>query len=102
MILRDDDRPIRLRPGKPRVARHEDAAWAGAYRLVMHYARGMRKGGKAKGPAHVRAINPHRQRCAVRITYLNNRTRGQWKAHGRYLARESATSGKNNEIGFNH
>jgi hypothetical protein len=25
------------------------------------------------------------------VTYLNNRTRGQWKAHGRYLARESAT-----------
>ena len=25
------------------------------------------------------------------MTYLNNRTRGQWKAHGRYLARESAT-----------
>jgi len=25
------------------------------------------------------------------VTYLNNRTRGQWKAHGRYLARESVT-----------
>ena len=25
------------------------------------------------------------------MTYLNNKTRGQWKAHGRYLARESAT-----------
>jgi type IV secretory pathway VirD2 relaxase len=25
------------------------------------------------------------------VTYLNNKTRGQWKAHGRYLARESAT-----------
>jgi hypothetical protein len=25
------------------------------------------------------------------VTYLNNRARGQWKAHGRYLARESAT-----------
>jgi type IV secretory pathway VirD2 relaxase len=24
------------------------------------------------------------------VTYLNNKTRGQWKAHGRYLARESA------------
>ena len=31
------------------------------------------------------------QRCAVRVTYLSNKTRGQWKAHGRYLARESAT-----------
>ena len=25
------------------------------------------------------------------MTYLSNKTRGQWKAHGRYLARESAT-----------
>lgn len=101
MILRDDDRPIRLHPGKPPVARRQDAAWAGAYRLVMHYARGMRKGGKTTGSGHVGATKPYRQRCAVRITYLNNRARGQWKAHGRYLARESATAGKSNEAGFN-
>jgi type IV secretory pathway VirD2 relaxase len=34
------------------------------------------------------------------VTYLNNRTRGQWKAHGRYLARESAAAGNPNERGF--
>jgi len=67
----------------------------------MHYARDMRKGGKTTGPGHVSATKPYRQRCAVRITYLNNRTRGQWKAHGRYLARESATSGKDKQVGFN-
>jgi hypothetical protein len=27
----------------------------------------------------------------VRITYVGNRTSGQWKAHGRYLSREGAT-----------
>jgi type IV secretory pathway VirD2 relaxase len=32
-----------------------------------------------------------RQRCAVRVTYSPNRVRGQWGAHGRYIARESAT-----------
>ena len=31
------------------------------------------------------------QRCAVRVTYSPNRIRGQWAAHGRYVARESAT-----------
>ena len=36
------------------------------------------------------------------MTYLNNRTRGQWKAHGRYLARESATGGEYGPAGFNH
>lgn len=33
----------------------------------------------------------YHQRCAVRVTYVKNKVRGQWKAHGRYLARESAT-----------
>jgi len=27
----------------------------------------------------------------VRVTYVGNKTAGQWKAHGKYLARESAT-----------
>jgi type IV secretory pathway VirD2 relaxase len=101
MILRDDDRPIRLRPCKPPVARRERTAWAGAYRLVTHYARGMRKLANSSGAGGGAGSKPHRQRCAVRITYLNNRTRGQWRAHGRYLAREGATAGKSNEVGFN-
>jgi len=56
----------------------------------MYYARSSRKasnrapGGKGKGP------RPYHQRCAIRVTYLKNKIRGQWKAHGRYLARESA------------
>jgi type IV secretory pathway VirD2 relaxase len=35
------------------------------------------------------------------VTYLNNRTRGQWRTHGRYLARESATENKAEAVGFN-
>ena len=30
------------------------------------------------------------QRCAVRVMYSRNAARGQWGAHGRYVARESA------------
>jgi hypothetical protein len=101
MILRDDDRPVRIRPGKPRVPRRESSAWAGAYRLVVHFARGMRKLGKGRRAEGGSRSKPRQQRCAVRVTYLNNRTRGQWKAHGRYLARETATAGKGNEVGFN-
>jgi type IV secretory pathway VirD2 relaxase len=67
----------------------------------MHYARGMRKMGKGRGSGHAAGSKPHLQRCAARVTYLNNRTRGQWRAHGRYLARESATAGNSNEMGFN-
>ena len=67
----------------------------------MHYARGMRKLGKGHGAEGGTGSKPRQQRCAVRVTYLKNRTRGQWKAHGRYLARETATTGKGNEVGFN-
>jgi type IV secretory pathway VirD2 relaxase len=68
----------------------------------MHYARASRKlrgAGGASGKAG--PVRPHIQRCAVRVTYLSNRTRGQWQAHGRYLARESATESKNAATGFN-
>jgi type IV secretory pathway VirD2 relaxase len=43
----------------------------------------------------------YQQRCAVRVTYVRNKTTGQWKAHGRYLARESATyRAAQRQVGF--
>jgi len=71
MILNDDDRPIRIRPRKPPVARREGTAWAGGYRLLMHYARTSRKAGRNAGAQRATgAGRPHSQRCAVRVTYL--------------------------------
>ena len=68
----------------------------------MYYARSSRKtstraqSGKGKGP------RPYHQRCAVRVTYLKNKIRGQWKAHWLYLARESAAFEKDTKpVGFN-
>jgi type IV secretory pathway VirD2 relaxase len=58
----------------------------------MHYARTSRNAGnRAAAGGKTPSTPAYHQRCAVRVTYLSNRTRGQWKAHGRYLARESAT-----------
>ncbi len=57
----------------------------------MHYARMSRKVGNRTTSGKGKGTCPYHQRCAVRVTYLNNKTRGQWQAHGRYLARESAT-----------
>jgi type IV secretory pathway VirD2 relaxase len=92
MARTDDEREIRLRPPKPRVRRNEGAAWSSGFRLLMHYARTSRNAGnRAAAGGKTRSTPAYHQRCAVRVTYLNNRTRGQWKAHGRYLARESAT-----------
>ena len=68
----------------------------------MHYARSSRKTGNRRTAGKGKGACPYYQRCAVRVTYLNNRTRGQWQAHGRYLARESATFENDAKaVGFN-
>src|ERR1700683_96189 len=91
-MAKDDEREFRLRPRKP-AARNERAAFASAYKILMHHARmsGNRKrqsvGGRT-GPKRTRTYN---QRCAVRVMYAKNAVAGQWRAHGRYVARESAT-----------
>jgi type IV secretory pathway VirD2 relaxase len=59
----------------------------------MHHARmsGVRKRpvvGFGTATTHAR---PYSQRCAVRVLYSKNVSKGQWRAHGRYVARESAT-----------
>ena len=38
-----------------------------------------------------RGARPYNQRCAVRVTYSRSKVKGQWGAHGRYVARETAT-----------
>jgi len=101
-VAKDDEREFRLRPRKP-PARNERAAWASAYKLLMHHARmsGSRKNrsvGFGTGPKRTR---PYNQRCAVRVMYAKNTVAGQWRAHGRYLARESATQkGDPKAVGF--
>jgi type IV secretory pathway VirD2 relaxase len=102
MSRKDDERPVRLRPRKPTVARgrNEGTAWAIGYKLLMHYARMSRKSSRGRTGPH-QTPRPYLQRCAVRITYTKNTTRGVWKAHGRYIARESAIAeGKPNSAGF--
>ncbi len=91
MSRTDDGREFRLRPPKPRVTRHEGAAWSSGFKLLMHYARSSRKAGNRGAGGKGRGSRPYHQRCAVRVTYLRNKGRGHWKAHGRYLERESAT-----------
>ena len=101
-MARMDEREFRLRPIKPRVTRNESAAWSNAFKLIMHYARSSRKHGNRALGGKGKSFRPHYQRCAVRVTYSKNKIRGQWKAHGRYLARESAIFEKDAKgVGFN-
>lgn len=94
----DDERPFRLRPRRPRQGRDESKVWARGFQQLMHLVRmtakplAIRLG---RGSRNHRAgfQNPrHNQRCAVRVTYTRNKTRGQWAAHGRYIVRDSATA----------
>lgn len=91
MARKDDERDVRLRPQKPPISRNEGAAWSKAFKLLMHFARTSQGGNRSGATKNGNASRVHNQRCAVRATYLKNKTAGQWKAHGRYLARESAT-----------
>src|SRR3984957_268222 len=92
MARTDHERKVRLRAPKPRRPPYERIAWSSGFKLLMHYDRSSRKAStRSTSGGKGRSARRCLQRCAVRVTYLNNKTRGQWKAHGRYLARESAT-----------
>jgi type IV secretory pathway VirD2 relaxase/predicted DNA-binding transcriptional regulator len=98
-MANDEERKFRLRPRKP-SARSERRVLATAYKIIMHYARmsGVRKHRTSGGSKRTR---PYFQRCAVRVSYSKNATAGHWRAHGRYLVRESVTfDGGSRGIGF--
>ena len=88
---KDKEREFRLRPRKP-AARSERRVYASAYKIIMHHARmsGVRRR-RMVGFGTATHVRPHSQRCAVRVLYSKNASKGQWRAHGRYVARESAT-----------
>ena len=93
-----DERPFRLRPRRPRSGRDEAKVWARGFQQLMRLARmtakplAARLGGSPTGQRSFPPPARHNQRCAVRLTYVGKKTRGQWAAHGRYLVRDSATA----------
>ena len=95
----DDDNPkFRLRPRKPPIprARQSSPSLCVAFRTILKYARSSRIG-RSQRPA--RSSPSYFQHCSVRVTYAPNRVTGHWRAHGRYIARESASLQKE-EAGF--
>ena len=99
---KDKERKFRLRPRKP-AARGERRVYASAYKIIMHHARmsGVRKRRVVGFGTATRQAGPYSQRCAVRVLYSKNTSKGQWRAHGRYVARESATQeGDPRAVGF--
>jgi len=86
------------------VPRDDSKAWSRSFKSLIHLVR------MTSRPAHRTrdyfgfggaCRKSHLQRCAVRVIYSPNRVRGQWAAHGRYIARESATKeAQSREAGF--
>ena len=89
-----EDKEFRLRPRRPRAVRDESKAWSRSFKSLIRLVRMTSKAAPSTrdhfGPGGGSARRNHLQRCAVRVTYSPNRVRGQWAAHGRYIARESA------------
>jgi len=83
----NDEREFRIRPRRPPPATEPRFAIPPALGRIYNYARQTARRRSRIG----RSSKPYQQRCAVRVTYVGNRTSGQWKAHGRYLSRETAT-----------
>jgi type IV secretory pathway VirD2 relaxase len=91
------DRPFRLRPRAPKRTDDNSRVWPIALRRVLQLVQSTAKSALGRQAQLNRSAvregtRPFAQRCAVRVTYSPNRTRGQWAAHGRYVTRERATS----------
>ena len=98
-----DEREFRLYPRRPRRSRaNEPRAWSLAFKQILYFARMSRKARQgASSGSSGRPRKPYHQRCAVRVIYSQNKTHGQWKAHGRYLMREAATRNSDGRGAFN-
>src|SRR6202163_2482785 len=103
----NDERPVRLRPRKSQHGPIDNPRkYIGVLRSMLRLVQMSKRrhetrsryldGGSARAP---RTFN---QRVAVRVNYSANKNPGQWRAHGKYVARESATQGgRAAEAGFN-
>src|ERR1700680_5102484 len=93
----NDEAPIRLRPRKsPHGPNENPRKYTGVLRSMLRLVQMSKRGQKSQGTLRAaggRAPRTFNQRVAVRVSYSANKNPGQWKAHGRYLARESATQG---------
>ena len=105
METRDTERPFRLRPRRPPKGAYgeSDRSWAHGLRRLLRIVQMSGRRGQRGKPIFVRSAHTanFHQRVAVRVSYSTNKTPGQWKAHGHYIARESATQKQNiKAVGF--
>ena len=89
----DGEQEFRIRPRRPRTSRENEALpWSPSMKTVVRYARSSRRQ-KRRSQSASAGRRQFNQRCAVRVMYSPNRTTGQWRAHGRYITRDSVMQG---------
>jgi len=100
----NDEPLIRLRPRKSKHNPNDNPRkYTGVLRSMLRFVQMSKRGRKVQG-AHQsgKSSRLFNQRVAVRVSYSANKNPGQWKAHGKYVARDSATQGgRPAEAGFN-
>src|ERR1700675_1004512 len=103
----NDEPPVRLRPRKSKHGPSDNPRkYIGVLRSMLRLVQMSKRRHETRSRyvdgASARAPRTFNQRVAVRVNYSANKNPGQWKAHGTYVARESATQGgRAAEAGFN-
>src|SRR5262252_11076649 len=92
--------PIRLSPRRSKRNPNDDPRrYAGVVGSVLRFAQMTNRERRRRSQSQSEAVRQFRssrlgsQRASVRVTYAKNKNQGQWKAHGRYIARDTATHG---------
>jgi len=96
----NEDRPIRLRPRQSKGNPNDDPRrYAGVVGSVLRFAQMANRTPRRPSQSQFESGRQSRcprlysQRVSVRVTYAKNKGQGQWKAHGHYIARGTATHG---------
>lgn len=92
--------PIRLRSRRSKRNPNDDPRrYTGVVGSVLRFAQMTRRARRRRNQSQSesgwqsRSSRLRTQRVSVRVTYAKNKNQGQWKAHGRYIARDTATHG---------
>jgi len=103
----NDEPPVRLRPRKSKHGPNDNPRkYIGVLRSMLRLMQMSKRRHETRSryldDRSARAPRTFNQRVAVRVNYSANKNPGQWRAHGKYVARESATQGgRAAEAGFN-
>src|SRR5215472_6643792 len=99
--------PIRLRPRRSKRNPNDDPRrYAGVVGSVLRFAQMTNRARRRYSQSQSESLRQFRssrlgsQRVSVRVTYARNKNQGQWKAHGRYIARDATHGGDPSRAGF--